>query len=178
MSQESVILVDEQDCAIGTEEKLCAHQQGLLHRAFSVFVFRRRGAAMEVLLQQRHPQKYHCGSLWTNACCSHPRPGESVVDAAQRRLQEEMGLTLPLTVVGHFIYHAQLDNNLIEHELDHVLIGYTDAVTIAFNPEEVMDYAWVDSIALQQSMASRASHYTPWLKRAYDIALRNINIAP
>src|SRR5262245_48260979 len=108
--QESVILVDEQDQILGTEEKIRAHELGLLHRAFSVFVYRKTKNDVELLLQQRHFEKYHCGGLWTNTCCSHPRLSETIVEAAERRLKEEMSLTLPLTPIGNFIYRAAFSN--------------------------------------------------------------------
>ena len=120
---EEVILVDEHDREIGSGEKLQIHQEGKLHRAFSVLVFNWK---QELLLQKRKETKYHSGGLWTNTCCSHPRPGELTLEAAQRRLHEEMGLTCPLREVGNFIYRAEFENGLIEHEYDHVLAGSSD----------------------------------------------------
>ena len=118
--QEQVILVDQQDREIGVAEKLEAHRKGKLHRAFSVFLF---NAKDEMLLQQRAAEKYHSGGLWTNTCCSHPRPGEPTEAAARRRLREEMGISCNLNKAFDFIYRAEFDNGLIEHELDHVFIG-------------------------------------------------------
>ena len=114
---EEVILVDEHDREIGSGEKLQIHQEGKLHRAFSVLVFNWK---QELLLQKRKETKYHSGGLWTNTCCSHPRPGELTLEAAQRRLHEEMGLTCPLREVENFIYRAEFENGLIEHEYDHL----------------------------------------------------------
>lgn len=170
MREEHVILVDEEDRELGTEEKLRAHQLGLLHRAFSVFIFRQGQGEREVLLQQRHPRKYHCGGLWTNTCCSHPRPGETVIAAGERRLQEEMGLALPLTLAGRFLYRAELDQGLIEHELDYVLVGYTDAARIEVNPDEVIDYRWVTLRSLSEDWVERHAEFTPWFEEGYKIA--------
>jgi isopentenyl-diphosphate delta-isomerase len=117
---EQVILVTPDDNAIGTMEKMEAHVKGVLHRAFSVLLYNSKG---EMLLQKRAKSKYHSAGLWTNACCSHPLPGESVEVAARRRLREEMGIDVHSAVAYNFIYKASLDNNLTEHELDHVLIG-------------------------------------------------------
>src|SRR4249919_2599143 len=114
---QEVILVNEQNEAIGTMEKMEAHRKALLHRAFSVFIFNSKG---EMLLQQRALNKYHSGGLWTNACCSHPRPGELIEDAATRRLKEELGFETPLKKIFQFTYQASFDNGLTEHEFDHV----------------------------------------------------------
>src|SRR5689334_9028970 len=118
-----VILVDEQDNPLGFAEKLTAHQQGLCHRAFSVFVLR-KNPEWEILLQQRAQDKYHSPNLWTNTCCSHPLPGETIQSAAERRLKEECGISLPLTIIGRFHYIAELDNGLTENEVDYVLLGH------------------------------------------------------
>lgn len=123
---EYVVLVDEQDKETGTMEKLQAHLNGRLHRAVSVFLFNSKG---ELLLQQRASGKYHSANLWTNTCCSHPRPGESAYDAANRRLYEEMGLACELSEVFSFIYKAHLGNNLTEHEFDHVFVGTNDNIS-------------------------------------------------
>lgn len=163
MSNE-VILVDVQDNAIGTMDKLAAHEQGLLHRAFSVFIINSNG---EMLLQQRAHGKYHSGGLWTNACCSHPMPGESVNDAAKRRLMEEMGIDADAQHHFSFIYKVDLDNNLTEHELDHVLIGvYDDEVKP--NPDEVMDYKWVNPEQVLADVAVNPDNYTEWFKLVID----------
>ena len=117
---EEVILVNEQDEQTGTIEKMEAHRKALLHRAFSVFIFNGKG---EMLLQQRAMGKYHSPGLWTNACCSHPRPGEEVETAAFRRLKEEMGIETSLKKIFDFIYRTEFDNGLTEYEFDHVYIG-------------------------------------------------------
>src|SRR5579872_5280671 len=143
---DKVILVNRQDEVIGAADKLEAHQQGLLHRAFSVFVYRKLRNKIEILLQQRHPEKYHSGGLWTNTCCSHPLPNEDIRDAAVRRLQEEMGITTDLREIGVFQYKAQVGNNLIENEIDHVFIGEIndDIINIKYNSEEIIDYKWIE----------------------------------
>lgn len=161
-----IILVDSNDKAVGVAEKLETHQKGWLHRAFSVFVLRKNESKWQVLLQQRHPNKYHCGGLWSNTCCSHPFPAESILAAATRRLQQEMGISIPLNVVGKFTYRAEFTNGLIEHEVDHVLVGYIDSDTFNVNPEEVADYAWVDVEALEKDLLVNSERYTPWLGQA------------
>src|SRR5690606_17368820 len=158
-----VILVNEKDEPVGTMEKLEAHRKGLLHRAISVFIFDQRG---RLLLQQRAAHKYHSAGLWTNTCCSHPAPGESTADAALRRLGEEMGMHTPLTFAFTFRYHAIFDNGLVEHELDHVFIGYTDE-TPTPNPDEVAAYRWVDRLIIDQEVHTSPEVYTAWFKRIY-----------
>ena len=133
--EEQVILVNEHDTPIGLMGKLEAHQKALLHRAFSVFILNDKG---EIMLQQRAASKYHSPNLWTNTCCSHPRQGETTIEAGKRRLQEEMGFVTELTDILSFIYKAPFDNGLTEHELDHILIGYYNAPP-TINPEEVAD---------------------------------------
>lgn len=163
---EIVVLVDEQDQPIGTAEKMAAHQQGLLHRAFSVFVVRKVGTEYEILLQQRNNDKYHCGGLWTNTCCSHPRVNEEITDAAQRRLHEEMGLQLNLHKLGSFIYKAEFENSLIEHEYDHVLLGFYNDEAININPDEVQNFTWMLLSELEDSLMMKPELYTPWLQPA------------
>ena len=134
--EDKVILVTEQDDMVGVMDKMEAHRQGLLHRAFSIFIFNSKA---EMLLQQRAITKYHSGGLWTNACCSHPMPGEKTKDAAVRRLHEELGFETPLEKIFDFVYKAELDNGLTEYELDHLLDGeYEDEMNI--NNEEVSEY--------------------------------------
>lgn len=163
---EEVILVDEHDQPIGTMEKMEAHEKGLLHRAFSVFVFNDHG---DMLIHQRAHHKYHSGGLWTNACCSHPRKGETVLEAAHRRLKEEMGFDCELREIFQFTYKAALDNSLTEHELDHVLIGRFNEVP-PFNPEEVADYKYISLPSLEKDVKQHPEHYTEWFK----IALENV----
>lgn len=163
--EEFVVLVDEQDNDIGTMEKMEAHRKGVLHRAFSVFVFNDAG---ELLLQQRAIEKYHSGGLWTNTCCSHPRKGEKALDAAKRRLQEEMGFTLSvLKPQFTFIYNRKLDNELTEHELDHVIFGNYNGIP-DFNTEEVCAYKYVSMEFLEADMKTNPDQYTEWFKICFD----------
>lgn len=157
---EHVILVNEHDQEIGLMEKVEAHRKGLLHRAFSVFVFNNKN---ELLLQQRALTKYHSGGLWTNTCCSHQRKGESNSDAAIRRLQEEMGFSCKLAPVFSFIYKEVLDNELTEHEFDHVFVGFCEAHPLP-NPEEVMDTKWVTLEWLENDLKNNPDAYTAWLQ--------------
>jgi len=164
MSMENVILVDEKDNQVGLMPKLEAHQKGLLHRAFSVFIF---NSDYKLLLQKRASSKYHSGGLWTNTCCSHPRDGENIIDAANRRLNEEMGIKTSLRKVFDFIYTAELDNNLIENEFDHVLYGVYDIDPI-LNKEEAEDFKWIDMETLKNDIENNTDQYTVWFKIAFD----------
>lgn len=159
-----VILVDEKDNEIGTAGKLEAHRKGLLHRAFSIFVFNSKG---ELMLQQRADTKYHSGGLWSNTCCSHPLPGEPVAMAAHRRLNEEMGFTTKLEKCFSFIYKEKLDNDLTEHEYDHVFIGYSEGPPL-LNPQEVQDWKWMDVEMLKKELDETPARYTVWLKIVFD----------
>jgi len=176
MTVNQVVLVDENDKEIGTADKLIVHQKGLLHRAFSVFIFRRRADKLQLLLQQRQLSKYHCGGLWSNACCSHPRPNEPVLDAGERRLQEELGITTKLMQVDSFVYRAVLDNGLIEHEYDHILFGSLASEDFDFSKEEVMAVKWINVDCLLQLLSSTPSDFTPWFQPALSIALNSIAI--
>ena len=160
-----VVLVDEKDDQIGVAEKLRAHQNGAkLHRAFSVFIFNKRG---ETLLQQRAMTKYHSQGKWTNACCSHPMPGERILDAAHRRLRQEMGFDTKLREVFSFTYRADVGNGLTEHEYDHVLFGNYDN-GIEPNKEEAMDYRWISLDRLEREIRSDPKRFTPWLRMSLD----------
>lgn len=159
---EKVVLVTEQDEAIGTMEKMEAHKKGVLHRAFSVFIFNEKG---EMLLQQRAMCKYHSPGLWTNACCSHPREGETVLEAGHRRLMEEMGFDCDLKQMFQFIYRADLDQEMIEHELDHVMIGTYDQ-PFTFNEDEVMATRYVTLDDLKKEMDNHPETFTVWFKIA------------
>jgi isopentenyl-diphosphate delta-isomerase len=159
MPNENVILVTSDDREYGTCEKLKAHQEGLLHRAFSIFIF---NSENKMLLQQRALNKYHSGGLWTNACCSHPRPGEPVLKAAERRLFEEMGFRTPLQAAFSFLYHADVGQGLIEHEYDHVFLGKYDGPIDNTNPEEVHTYRWQDVSALVDDVKSTPELFTAW----------------
>ena len=161
---ENVILVDEKDNQVGLMPKLEAHQKGLLHRAFSVFIF---NTDYKLLLQKRASSKYHSGGLWTNTCCSHPRDGEDIIDAANRRLNEEMGIKTSLRKVFDFIYTAKLDNNLIENEFDHVFYGVYDIDPI-INKDEAEDFKWVDMETLKNDIENNKDQYTVWFKIAFD----------
>lgn len=164
LMEEQVILVNEKDEPIGLMGKMEAHEKGLLHRAFSVFIF---NSKQEVLLQQRAACKYHSPNLWTNTCCSHPRAGETNQQAGERRLQEEMGLQVPLQEVFSFIYKAPFDNGLTEHEYDHVLIGYSDAQP-QINPEEVASWKWLSLEAIKEDILQAPERYTAWFKIIFE----------
>lgn len=172
MSIEHVILVDTNDNMIGTAEKLAAHEQNLLHRAFSIFIFR-DSPQRELLLQQRALGKYHSPGLWTNTCCSHPRPDEDILDAGKRRLHEELGFSVELQELDWFHYNAHFPNGLSENEIDHVLIGTVNAdLIITPNPDEIHALRWVTVTDLQRELAAEPEMFTPWLKQALDIASR------
>jgi isopentenyl-diphosphate delta-isomerase len=158
-----VILVDASDQAIGTSEKMAAHEKGLLHRAFSVFIFNKKG---EMLLQRRAISKYHSGGLWTYACCSHPFPEEETLAAAKRRLREEMGFETPIDKIFDFVYRAELDNGLIEHEFDHVFAGEYEGAII-LNKEEAMDYCYRKMNDVAQNLEDHPQKYTAWFHLAF-----------
>jgi isopentenyl-diphosphate Delta-isomerase len=164
---EEVILVNERDEVIGRAEKLDAHEKGMLHRAFSVFLFNNNN---ELLLQQRALHKYHSPGLWTNTCCSHPRPNESIVDSATRRCREEMGVeVVSLNNAFSFLYKVEFENGLIEHEFDHVLIGKHNADPIV-NSNEVAHFKWISIDQLKEDIALNDSKYTAWFKLCYEKA--------
>ena len=160
LETEHIILVDEHDGAIGVGEKLITHLQGKLHRAVSIFIFNSKG---QLLLQQRAPSKYHSGGLWTNTCCGHPRPNELTLDAAKRRLWEEMGICCELTKAFEFTYKAPLDNQITEYEFDHVFIGQFEGSPNP-NPEEASAWKWMAPEALEQDILDHPQHYTVWFK--------------
>lgn len=164
MLEEKVILVDTNDEPIGLMEKMAAHEQALLHRAFSVFVLNDNN---EIMLQQRAASKYHSPLLWTNTCCSHQRPSETNIQAGKRRLQEEMGFEVELTELFHFIYKAPFDNGLTEHELDHVMIGkYNDVPNI--NKDEVESWKWMSIEAIKKDIQENPNIYTAWFKIIFE----------
>ena len=156
----NVILVDKNDTEIGVMPKLEAHQKGILHRAFSVFVFNSEG---KVLMQQRAVDKYHSAGLWSNTCCSHPLPGETNNNAAGRRLMQEMGIDCKLKTAFSFIYKAELDNDLTEHEFDHVFFGNFDGVP-KINTDEVQNYKYMSLTELELDLTIHPENYTEWLK--------------
>ncbi|PHR49996.1 MAG: isopentenyl-diphosphate delta-isomerase [Fluviicola sp.] len=157
---EEVVLVDENDKVLGTMEKIQAHQEGLLHRAFSVLIFNDKN---EMLIHKRATDKYHCGGLWTNACCSHPRLNEATIDAAKRRLTEEMGFTCELKYINSFIYKVSLNNDLTEHEFDHLYVGKYNGLVEA-NPKEVEDWKFVSLDQIKKDIEKQPDLYTFWFK--------------
>jgi isopentenyl-diphosphate delta-isomerase len=161
--QEEVILVNEYDVPLGSMEKMEAHRKALLHRAFSVFIFNLKG---EMLLQQRAAQKYHSAGLWTNACCSHPRPGEDTRAAAVRRLREELGFTTDLEKVFDFTYKSEFGNGLTEFEFDHVFVGTYDEPVFP-NSEEVSDYCFKTLDEIGTSLETDPRSYTSWFHLAF-----------
>ncbi len=160
---EEVILVTEQDEPIGSMEKMEAHWKGVLHRAFSIFIVNDKN---EMLLQQRAKGKYHSGGLWTNACCSHPRPDEKTETAAVRRLQEELGFNTPITKIFNFHYNAAFDNGLTEHEYDHVFTGTYNGKIIP-NPAEVQDYCYKKMEEIAETIQTHPHKYTAWFCIAF-----------
>lgn len=157
---EQVILVDIEDNVLGTMEKMDAHVLGKLHRAFSIFIFNTSG---ELLLQQRALTKYHSGGKWTNTCCSHPRLGEETLDAANRRLLEEMGMKCDLQYAFNFTYKAELLDGIEEHEYDHVYFGISDELPVP-DPEEVSAYKYLPMDVLSKDIEQNPDEYTEWLK--------------
>jgi isopentenyl-diphosphate delta-isomerase len=161
---QQVILVNEHDEQLDVMEKIEAHEKALLHRAFSVFIFNKNG---EMLLQQRAWSKYHSGGLWTNACCSHPNPGEDTMAAATRRLREELGFVTPLEKVFHFTYKAAFDNGLTEHEFDHVFVGYYEG-DMQPDTNEVAAVSYRSMKDIRTSLASHPQEYTVWFRIAFN----------
>lgn len=164
MEEEKVILVNERDEKIGLMPKQEAHEKGLLHRAFSVFIFNGKN---ELMMQQRALHKYHSPGLWTNTCCSHQRDGESSIEAGKRRLLEEMGFTTKLKETISFIYKAPFDNGLTEHELDHILVGNFED-TPHINPDEVAAWKWMELQAVKKDIQANPEIYTAWFKIIFD----------
>jgi isopentenyl-diphosphate delta-isomerase len=164
MKKEHVILVDTADHELGIMEKIEAHEKAVLHRAFSVFIFNNSG---ELMLQQRAAHKYHSPLLWTNTCCSHQRLGESNTEAGKRRLREEMGFEVDLDEKFYFIYKAEFDNGLTEHELDHVMLGYYNGEP-TINPQEVASWKWIDMEVLEKDIIDNPQKYTAWFKIIFD----------
>lgn len=162
---QEVILVNEQDEVVGTMEKIEAHEKALLHRAFSVFIFNTAGF---MLLQQRALSKYHSPGLWTNACCSHPNPGEEVKDAALRRLQEELGFSTKIEKAFHFTYKAAFDNGLTEYEFDHVFVGLYEGA-MELNDDEVSAVTYKTMSEIAHELNATPQHYTEWFKIAFPL---------
>lgn len=172
MTEEKVILVDENDNQIGLMPKMEAHKKALLHRAFSVFVF---NDANELMLQQRAAYKYHSPELWTNTCCSHQRNGETNLSAGKRRLEEEMGFTTELEEKTSFIYKAPFDNGLTEHEFDHVMVGHFNKEP-NINKEEVMAWKWMKLEDVKEDIKENPQLYTAWFKIIFEKFYEFINI--
>ncbi len=160
MQEPRVILVDENDKEIGTAGKLDAHKNPRLHRAFSIFIFNSRG---ELLIQQRASTKYHCPDLWSNTCCSHPQPNQTLQQATHLRLREEMGFDTDLKEIGACIYEAHFDNGLTESEYDHIFIGKWNG-NPQVNPQEVADYMWISLKQLVNQMNHNPAKFTIWLQ--------------
>jgi len=160
---EQVIFVDGQDRAVGAGEKMAAHRSGALHRAFSVFVFDAEG---RLLLQRRASGKYHSGGLWSNTACGHPRPGETTPGAARRRLREEMNIDCELSEAFAFVYRAELDGGLVEHEYDHVYVGTYNGADPHPDPSEVEGWRWVTLDELRRGLRDEPHRYTYWLNVA------------
>jgi isopentenyl-diphosphate delta-isomerase len=165
--KESVIIVNASGQFIGTMDKMAVHRKGMLHRAFSVFIFNSKG---QLLLQQRALNKYHSGGLWTNTCCSHPKLGEATADAAHRRLHEEMGMDCELAEVFQFSYNYVFENGLIENEYDHVFIGICDLPPVP-EAEEVLTFRYIDVDQLNYELAEKPETYTAWFKICFEQVL-------
>ena len=157
---EYVILVDADDNEVGKMEKMQAHEEALLHRAFSVFLFNEKG---EMLIHRRAKAKYHSGGLWTNACCSHPRPGENTEAAAHRRMQEELGMDCSIEEKFSFLYKKELDHGLTEHELDHVFVGRYEELP-DFNEYEIDACKFITIDDLKESIKTSPEMYTEWFR--------------
>jgi len=169
MVEEKVVLVDKSGNQIGLMPKLEAHQKGILHRAFSIFLF---NSENQILLQKRSLIKYHSAGLWTNTCCSHPRDGEDIIDAGKRRLYEEMGIKTELKKEFEFTYNAVLENGLTEHEFDHVLIGNFNGTPI-LNKDEVEDWKWMSLEEIEKDINENKEDYTVWFVIAFDYFYKN-----
>lgn len=168
MVKPHVILVDKNDHQIGVMEKLEAHEKGLLHRAFSVFIFNNQG---QLMIHQRALSKYHSPGLWTNTCCSHQQIGETCLEAAQRRLNEEMGFDCEMEEIFQFIYRAEFSNGLIEHEYDHVFIGHFNELP-NINPDEVNAWKWISPKELDADLRANPNSYTEWFKLSWQRVLQ------
>lgn len=169
-STEFVTLVDKNGNALGYAEKLDAHLRGELHLAFSLMIIRKRESGFEYLLQRRALNKYHSGGLWANTCCSHPRPSESAEDAARRRVFEELGICDPLKLIniGQICYEYPLDNNMIEHEYDHIILAQVDNVDWQVNDDEAMDIRWWKESDITSSLKQQPSIFAAWFPDVFE----------
>lgn len=172
MQRNKVLLVDPKNNPLGIMDKMEAHQRGLLHRAFSIFIFNSTG---QMLLQQRAAHKYHGANLWTNACCSHPQAGEDVHISALERLSFEMGMQCDIQEVFSLLYHSPVENGLIEHEYDHVFIGFSDQNPVP-NPTEVQNYRWADPTLIEQEISEQSERYTVWFRKALGDVLKEVRL--
>lgn len=170
IAEEKVVLVNELDELIGVENKTRAHLLGALHRAFSVFIINADG---QLLLQKRAQTKYHSKGLWSNTCCGHPRLGETIEQASRRRLWEEMGIHSDLRKLFEFIYRANVDEGLIEHEYDHILIGWFDGVPQP-DPDEVAEWKWADLKIVTVDLKAHPERYTYWFRISFDRFLQTV----
>ncbi|MBT3559430.1 MAG: isopentenyl-diphosphate Delta-isomerase [Flavobacteriaceae bacterium] len=164
MIDDFVILVNKNDKKIGLMPKMEAHKKGALHRAFSVFIFNNKN---ELMIQKRNINKYHSPGLWTNTCCSHQKDGESNINAGKRRLLEEMGFCVELNEIGSFIYNVGVDNGLIEHELDYILVGKYNG-NVKINSDEVDNWKWMSLDNIKDDVRKRSKNYTEWFKIIMD----------
>lgn len=167
-AMQEVVLVDLHDRSVGSIVKTEAHEQGLLHRAVSVFLFNSHG---EWMLQRRASSKYHSGGLWSNACCTHPRPGESPAEAAARRLPEELGISCPLIHLFCFVYRAELDQRFTEYEYDHIFAGCTGALPL-LNPQEVAEWGYFPGSLLENDLKTHPESYTVWFRQLFPKVLK------
>ena len=174
MKEEKLILVDSEDTVIGEMEKMHVHEKGFLHRAFSIFIFRHTVSGLELLMQRRAFNKYHSSGLWANSCCGHPRPGEITKNAAIRRLGEELGLVIDLEKIGNLLYKKQVTNNLIEHEYDHIYIGFWQGEKIFPHPNEVYEIGWWSIKEIQNRLISNEQLFAAWFIDAFNIVIKSI----
>ncbi len=172
----NLILVDQYDNEIGIAEKMAVHKTGDLHRAFSVFIFRKLNNNLQLLLQKRNINKYHSGGLWTNSCCGHPEVNDNIIFSAKRRVFQELGITLELVMLGSFIYKNKFSNDLIEHELDHVLAGVYQNDLINPDPNEIDDFKWENILDFEKRLELHYDEFTVWLKPAWNIVKDNLHL--
>ena len=168
---DELILVDENDGETGTATKERVHLEGLLHRAFSVVLMRGEGDSREFLIARRAYAKYHSGGLWANSCCSHPRAGEDLLDAAERRVREELGCEVgELRKLGSFIYRTEFDDGLVENEIDHVLVGEIVGTPVP-NPDEIAELRWIAPEDLRAMLAQTPGRFAPWAPRVFEFLI-------
>lgn len=177
MLEDLVVVVDKFGNPIGTEDKLDAHRMGFRHLAFSVMLYRYRDGELEFLMQKRASNKYHSGGLWSNTCCSHPRPDEDIIHASKRRLEEELGIrdALTFTDIGTISYLAKFDNGLTENELDHIVIAQSSDVTLDINPREAETCEWQTTSAIEQGILAQPQAYTAWFKLVLNKVTAHLN---